>query len=87
MGMKELGEKYGKGNGRTLVNRAIRAELPGGNELLDVIGLVWEAKQFLANGRADAAADKIADANGKLNDGMQAMSAEIARRYELKGGQ
>jgi len=34
---RKLSQKYGKGSGKDLYNRALRAELPGGNILLDTI--------------------------------------------------
>ncbi len=36
MATKDLKDKYGEGKTRTIINRAIRAEIPGGAELLDL---------------------------------------------------
>jgi hypothetical protein len=45
VGTHELRKKYGKTNSREVVNRAIRAEVPGGGLLLDLIMLVHQMRQ------------------------------------------
>ena len=55
---RKLSQKYGKGSGKDLYNRALRAELPGGNILLDTIEtlhlmqgrtLTKECRKFIGN--------------------------------------
>jgi len=75
---RRLSQKYGKGRGKDLYNRAVRAELPGGNILLDTIetlhlmqgrSLSRECRKFIGNYGALLALIK------------SAMGAEISRRY------
>lgn len=42
MGIREIKDRYGASEGRTALNRAIRAEIPGGAELLDAIHVLCE---------------------------------------------
>ncbi len=76
-----LRAKYG-GNPRDAINRAIRAELVGGDAVLDALGLVHHAHRKLLDrdlpGIAQAAI--AADALQELRD---LMVEEIARRYDL----
>jgi len=75
---RKLSRKYGKGSGKDLYNRALRAELPGGNILLDTIEtlhqmrgrtLSKECRKFIGNYSALLALIK------------SAMGEEISRRY------
>ena len=75
---RRLSQKYGKGSGKDLYNRAVRAELPGGNILLDTIEtlhlmqgrmLTKECRKFIGNYSALLALIK------------SVMGEEISRRY------
>ena len=75
---RKLSQKYGKGSSKDLYNRALRAELPGGNILLDTIEtlhlmqgrtLTKECRKFIGNYSALLALIK------------SAMGEEINRRY------
>jgi hypothetical protein len=75
---RKLSQKYGKGSGKDLYNRALRAELPGGNILLDTIEtlhlmqgrtLTKECRKFIGNYAAFLALIK------------SVMGEEINRRY------
>ena len=37
MGSKELCERYGKSDARRAINAAVRAEIPGGGQILDLL--------------------------------------------------
>ena len=82
MAMKELGAKYGKGSGRGLVNRAIRAELLGGNEALDALKAIHDAELHFASNPAKCAAE-LSRAHTLVSELVRKLSNEIARRYEL----
>lgn len=70
MSTKELAAKYGKSKNSTqLVNAAIRAEIPGGNEALDALDTLRTA----GNEQGLAAVRLIVDA----------MADEIRRRYDM----
>lgn len=82
MPIKDLCEKYRSRKPRHAVNRAIREELVGGNEVLDAL--------FLVHGLADALqdagnpiADKAVEAENLLIAARDAMGDEIARRYNF----
>lgn len=74
MGIRELREKYGATKARQAINRAIRAELPGGPEILDLIDHLQTCDPSPATDRAHKLALQA----------QAAMSAEIARRYDLR---
>jgi hypothetical protein len=82
MAMKELGAKYGKGSGRGLVNRAIRAELLGGDEALDALTAIHHAAQHAATDMVKCVAS-LSAAHTLMSELVRKMSNEIARRYEL----
>lgn len=77
MGKRELAAKYGKNkNTPNLMNAAIRAECPGGNEALAALDRL----------RALAAASGTEDAQAGLaavRSIVDAMAAEIRRRYDM----
>jgi hypothetical protein len=81
MSTKDLREKYGKSNQALAINAAIRAELPGGDALLDVLEIAHKAA-----GRRDLPAEAQA-AISRILDGLRhakaALEAEIRRRYGL----
>lgn len=83
MPIKELRAKYGPElKAQRAVNRAIRAEIPGGAECLDAVGAAFRLKKALRElGHPDLAEANRACA---ILDGIAAgMADEIARRYNL----
>lgn len=76
MSTKELREKYGASNARAAINRAIRAEIPGGAEALDVLERLHHRVQETASRDATFALDQV-----RLV--MAAMEADIRQRYGL----
>jgi hypothetical protein len=76
MGARELQAKYDAPNSRAAINRAIRAELPGGGELLDALEIAHKA----AGRRESSAAGRILVA---LSAVKIAMESEIRRRYDM----
>lgn len=82
MPIKDLRDKYGDTKGPKLVNRAIRAEVIGGNECLD--GL--EQAHFLARklrARNYRGADEAESVIATLNKIRDYMADEIERRYGM----
>ncbi|MDQ3288925.1 MAG: hypothetical protein M3Q42_11845 [Pseudomonadota bacterium] len=76
MSTKELREKYVKSNAKAAINAAIRAELPGGDEALDVLERLHHRVQETASRDAGFALDQ-------LRLVVAAMEAEIRRRYGM----
>lgn len=74
MGTKELREKYG-GSGAQALSRAVRAEIPGGNEVLDGLDRL---NQIVRNTSSPEAGEAL----NILRCVADAMRAEILRRYE-----
>ncbi len=75
MGSKELCERYGKTDARRAINAAVRAEIPGGGQILDLLAethALRETDERWANvwRRLEAARAEAVDA--------------IATRYDLK---
>lgn len=75
MGSKELCERYGKTDTRRAINKAIREEIPGGGQILDLLAethSLRETDERWANvwRRLEAARAEAVDA--------------IATRYDLK---
>jgi len=79
MPTKQLREKYGKSNQSLAINAAIRAELPGGGELLDALEIAHKA----AGRRDDPAAVTASRILSSLLAVKAAMEAEIRRRYDM----
>lgn len=75
MGVKELRETYGNAKSWQAMNRAIRAEIPGGAELLDAICLAAPL-----SGRSQLGGRLFE----KLQEAREAMNAHIAKKYNLK---
>lgn len=84
MPIRDLREKYGKGKGREVVNRAIRAELVGGDDCLDALQLMHRLTTRLKDRQIAGAADAqlALDAVRRISE---IMAAEIAKRYDLRG--
>jgi hypothetical protein len=85
MGTRELKTKYGTNGGTAAaLNRAIRAEIPGGAETLDVLELahqiVRRAGEFEAGGRTPTIAQVFHD---RLSAIANAMEAAVRLRYEM----
>lgn len=76
MGTRELQEKYAASNGKQAMNRAIRAEIPGGDEALDGRERVYLAHK--ANPTKEAGI-----ALAEFHEVVAAMEAEIRRRYDM----
>jgi hypothetical protein len=77
MSTRDLAAKYGKSKNSTqLVNAAIRAELPGGNEALDALDTLRRADEHRSN-------RDTADALAAVRQIVEAMAAEIRRRYNM----
>lgn len=81
MGTRELREKYGKSTAEQAINAAIRAELPGGSELLDALEIAHKA----AGRKDDPAAATVGRILTALRGAKAAMEAEIRRRYGMPG--
>ena len=85
MSLRDLAEKYGRGNSRALVNRAVRAELVGGDHALDAQGLLDQlAYKFRER---DWAAD-LADAGiaqAAVARIVARLRGEIRARYQIGG--
>lgn len=80
MSLRDLNERYGNKNGEQLVNDAIRAELPGGNEILDAVYLAPQVRAACSEEKKELA-EKLCSL---LFEGCKKMKNEIARRYDLK---
>ena len=80
MSMKDLRAIYGDKKAPLVINAAIRAELPGGNEVLDAI---HKAGQMKHNAAPEAKLG-IAGCINLMIGIKQAMVSEILRRYEVE---
>lgn len=86
MPLRDLREKYKKtsGSAREVLNRAIRAELAGGNEVLDAIELFHKIVQRIGEYESDGRTPTIAHvAHDRLAGIATAMESEIRRRYGM----
>lgn len=81
MALKDLRDKYRKSNKPAAINAAIRAELPGGNEVLD--GLERCHKIVRALPRGSEAHQSTEAAYDSLVRVANAMEDEIRRRYDM----
>ena len=86
MPIKELCEKYRSRKPKHAVNRAIREELPGGNEVLDALFLVHGLADALSEKKSELA-EKAIEAENALISARDAMAEEIARRYGFKNSE
>ena len=83
MPIRELREKYGKSKVRQVFNAAIRAELVGGDDLLDAMPLVdrltirLKERDLAGQTEAQAALDALRDLR-------EVMAAVIAKRWGLR---
>lgn len=77
MSLQDLKAAYSDGRnrkGRQLINAAIRAELPGGTEVLDALALI----------QPSAATSKEYAWLNAVQKAVDAMADAIARKYDLK---
>lgn len=83
MSTRDLSAKYGRGNSRALVNRAIRAELVGGDLVLDSLNALDQLRQkWLDRGWVGGAAE-IDTALAAVHTLYARMRGEIRRRYGM----
>lgn len=83
MSTKDLAAVYGRGNSRALINRAIRAELVGGDHCLDALNAL---DQIVFKFRERGWVEGLADAEAALSHARRlhaSMSREIRRRYQM----
>ncbi len=83
MPTRELREKYAAGNQRDAINRAIRAELPGGNAVLDLLELTHHAAQRLGWREPDGSSSLLCVIHERLCAAAAEMENEIRRRYGM----
>ncbi len=86
MPLRDLRAKYRKtsGSAREAINRAIRAELAGGDEVLDAIELFHKIVSRAGEWEADGRTPTIAQvAHDRLSMIANAMEAEIRQRYGM----
>jgi len=83
MPLKELEAKYRKSNLRGAINAAIRGELPGGNEVLDLLELTHSAANRLGWEDADGKPSLLRVIHERLVCAANAMEAEIRQRYGM----
>ena len=87
MSILELSQKYGRQKGRQVVNAAIRAELPCGNEILDGLkkyGDIFLAAQNEQNGYTETEKRLAGQIFYDLQRFRDILGDAIARRYGLK---
>jgi len=85
MTLEDLKDRYGRSsNHRQLFNRAIRAECPGGAEVLDALELLDNVRRrtLLAVGKHECA-EIAALAVDRLHSARNAMVASIQDKYRL----
>lgn len=76
MGIVNLREKYGQtANSQTVLNRAARAEIPGGSRLFDLLDYLYKIK---------GESKDLSDVYEELQRVKREMLNGIARKYELK---
>ena len=80
MSMFELRAVYGDKKKSIVINAAIRAELPGGNEFLDMMSKVFQS-YYNAEGDNKMI---LAGVIKQMKIVKQAMVSEILRRYEIE---
>ena len=80
MSMRDLRAVYGDKKATLVINAAIRAELPGGNEVLDAI---HKSGQMKHNAPPEVKLG-IAGCINLMAGIKQAMVSEILRRYEIE---
>ena len=81
--LKDLRIKYGKTTSRQAINAAIRAELPGGPGVLDLMELTHHAAERLGWEDPDGKPSLLRVIHEQLCAAANAMEAEIRRRYGM----
>lgn len=74
-------DRYGGNNPRSRINRAIRAELPGGPQVLDAMTAL---RDLVRSRDAEPVRDRVHAALELLREAADQMEAEIRRRYGLQ---
>jgi hypothetical protein len=83
MATQDLRKKYGNGKQQQVINAAIRAEIPGGAEVLDLMELTHHAGQRLGWREADGRPSILQVIHDRLRVAAEAMESEIRRRYGM----
>jgi hypothetical protein len=85
MGTRELKARYGTNGGTAAaLNRAIRAEIPGGAETLDALELAHQIVSRTGELESDGRTPTIAQVfHDRLSAIANAMDAEVRRRYTM----
>jgi hypothetical protein len=82
----DLKAKYGGGNTRTTINRAIRAELAGGNECLDAVHALEQLRREWASRGFTEGMGDVEAALRHAGAVYERLKAEILDRYEMPRG-
>lgn len=83
MPIRDLRDRYGEGKAAAVVNRAIRAELIAGDDILDASNLLASARRKLQQRNLPGAL--VVDAAHAILEGARlALVDEIAERYGLR---
>ena len=80
MGIQELHDRYDRKNSVQAINAAVRAEIPGGAKLLNLVARLY-AK---IHDPTVSPPDELVTLYGELLAVQEEMKAAIAERYELK---
>lgn len=83
MSTRDLAEKYGRGNSRHLINRAIRAELVGGDNCLDALNALDQLKQQWVRRGWTEGLGEIETALSAVHAVYALLRAEIRGRYDM----
>ena len=83
MTQKDLRDAHGEGKLRQVLNRAIRAEIPGGPETLDALELAHKILRRTGETEASGQPTIAKVAYDRLCGIADAMESEIRRRYGL----
>lgn len=84
MGIRELREAYGKNlKARQAINKAIRAELPGGSQCLDASHLTHKLVTSLRREGHTALATQAQEVHDLMTDACCVMADDIGKTYEL----
>jgi hypothetical protein len=92
MSIKDLSDRYGKGNAQQLIKKAIREECDGGSEVLDAISKIHDLSSFVRKAKESDPSiesiwrgiDNVATA---INEAKNKMARKIAEKYGLKSSQ
>jgi len=79
----DLRRKYGEGKLRQVINRAIRAEIPGGSQTLDGLELLHKILRRIGETEPGGGPTIAKVAYDRLCEIADAMESEIRKRYGL----